>query len=287
VLLDRTVLLQIRIPRLLFAALLGAALSVSGCVLQGVFRNPLVSPSILGLSSGAGFGAALAIVAFGSSAWAVQGSAFFFALCAVVLAMLIGRAAGRHPETSLILAGIAVSALFSSLLTLLQTVADPERQLPSIVFWTMGGFARATWGNAALAFPPILVGSGILLLYRWKLNLLSMGDLEARSMGVEPGRIRTLLIACASLIVAAGVAVCGTIAWVGLVVPHTVRLLVGADHARVVPLSLAGGAIFLLIVDALSRSVFSVEIPVGVLTSFVGAPFFVALLLRQGRKRRR
>lgn len=274
---------SVRLPRLLMAAMVGAALSVSGAVLQGLFRNPLVSPDILGVSSGASFGAGLAILLVGSSALAVSFSAFAGGLLAVTLAYQIGRR-GQNTITTLVLAGVIVSALFSAALSFLKYVADPYEQLPAIVFWTMGGFNNIDWGDLGRSFPLVAVGLLLLYLFRWQLNLLALGEEEAMGLGVNVKKALPVFVVLATLVVAASIAACGTIGWVGLVVPHMARIMIGPDHKHLLPFSMIIGAVFMLLMDTLARSITGAEIPISIMTSLLGAPFLAYLLLREQDK---
>jgi len=273
------VLWSVRLPRILMAVLVGAALSTAGAVFQGLFRNPLVSPGILGVTSGASFGAALAIITIGDSALAIELFAFSGGLAAVILAYQIGRRGGNS-VTSLVLAGVIVSALFMAGVAFLQFKADPYLQLPAIVFWTMGSFNKVIWTDALRG--AILICGGLLGIYlvRWWLNPLALGDEEARTLGVDVGKARIIYILLATLIVAAAIASCGNIGWVGLVVPHMARLIVGPDHDVLIPFSAVLGGLFMLYMDTLTRTLPGGEVPVGVLTAFVGAPFFAYLLIK-------
>jgi len=277
---SEAVLWLVRIPRALMVVIVGAALSVSGVVFQGLFRNPLVSPDILGVSSGACFGAALAILLVGQSAVAVEMSAFIWGLLAVTIAYQIGRR-GNNSITTLVLAGVIVSALFTAGLSFLKYVADPYEELPAIVFWTMGGFNYTVWADLGRALPLIAGGLTALYLLRWRLNLLALGSEEAMMLGMDVNRSSLVYIVLVTLIVAASISACGSIAWVGLVVPHMARLLVGPDHKILIPFSALVGAIFLLLMDTLARTLTGAEIPISIITSFVGAPFLAYLLLKQ------
>jgi iron complex transport system permease protein len=272
------VLWSVRLPRILMAVMTGAALSVAGVVFQGLFRNPLVSPAILGVTSGANFGAALALL-FGGSVMMLEASAFAWGLIAVGLACQIGRR-GDNSVTTLVLAGVIVSALFMAGLSYIKCKADPLGQLPAIVFWTMGSFNSVTWGDVARGGTLILLGLGLIHLLRWGLNPLALGDEAAMSLGVDvPGR-RAGYILVATLMVAAATASCGSIGWVGLVIPHMARMIVGADHDLLVPFAGLLGGIFMLSMDTLARTLPGGEIPVGILTAIVGAPCFGYLLIR-------
>jgi iron complex transport system permease protein len=275
------VVMDVRLPRIGAALLVGAGLSLSGACYQGVFRNPLVSPFILGVSAGAGFGAALAIL-FVPQPVAVPLSAFVFGLLSVGMCFALARSYRAAPTLVLVLSGIVVGALFSALLSLLKYVADPESRLPLIEFWLLGSLSGVTRRDLWLLLALFLPCAGVLWSLRWRLNLLALGDDEARSLGVNAGRLRWVVILAATLIAASTVAVAGIIGWVGLVIPHAARILVGADFRRVLPASAALGACYLMLVDDLARTLTQAELPIGVLTAIVGAPVF-ALLLRRAK----
>ena len=272
--------LNIRPPRILLAALVGACLSLAGASYQGVFRNAMAAPDFLGASSGAAFGAALAIL-LGLSSVGVTVSAFFFSLLTVALVFLVARRAPGKHAASLILAGIMVSSLFSSGTSYLKLIADPTSKLPEITYWLMGSFSGKQWHDVRFALPFMLLGSLPLLLLRWRINLLTMGDDEARAMGVDTHKLRLVVVLCATLVTAASVAVSGVIGWVGLVVPHMARRIAGSDYRRLLPVTLLLGALFLLGADDLCRNLLAQELPIGILTSFIGAPFFLALMLKK------
>lgn len=275
---EASAVLNVRLPRIAAAALIGAALSSAGVSFQGMFRNPMVSPDLLGASTGAGFGAALAIL-LGLGYFATTVSAFSFGLLAVALAYVTGRK-GRHRATlTMVLAGVMVSSLFSSGTSFIKLVADTESQLPAITYWLMGSLASIKHRDVAFAAVPILIGLVPLLLLRWRVNLLTLSEAEARSMGVDTRRLRFVVILCATLMTAGSVCICGMIGWVGLVVPHFCRMLFGYDYRRLLPASALMGAAFLIVVDDLARILTTSEIPLGILTSFVGAPLFLYLIL--------
>jgi iron complex transport system permease protein len=276
-----SVVIDVRLPRIAAALLVGAGLSLSGACYQGVFRNPLVSPFILGVSAGAGFGAALAIL-FLPQPGAVPVTAFVFGLLAVAMCFVLGRSYRSAPTLVLILSGIVVGALFSALLSLLKYVADPESKLPVIEFWLLGSLSSVTKDDVGVLLGLFLPCAAVLWALRWRLNLLALGDDEARSLGVNVMRLRIVVIVASTLIAASTVAVAGIIGWVGLVIPHAARILVGADFRRVLPASAALGGCYLMLVDDLARTVTAAELPIGVLTAIVGAPVF-ALLLRRSR----
>lgn len=274
------ILFRIRLPRLLLALFAGAALAVSGASLQALFKNPLVFEFSLGISYGAAFGAALSLVFLGRKIPA-QAAAFAFAIVAVLAVLAIaGRSASQ--VVTVLLSGVIVSALFQALLSMVEFFANPYA-LQSLVFWLMGSLGQATWSDLAVSLPTIGVGVTVLILLRWRLNVLSLGDDEARALGVNVGRDKVVVIAVAALTTAAATAVTGVISWIGLIVPHLVRMAVGADNRKVVPLSAAFGASLLIVADDIARGAASFEIPIGILTSLVGIPFFIALLKRSGK----
>lgn len=280
-----TVLWHIRLPRILSALLVGAALSAAGAAYQAVFRNPLVSPDILGASSGAGLGAVLAIW-LGWPMVAVQGTALLGGLLAV--AVVIGLVSlVRHHDSVLVLvlAGVAVSALLGAGIALIKTVADPLTQLPSMTFWLMGGLGGITMSDMCSIAPVLLVGLLPMLLLRWRVNLLGMPDDEAAALGVSVVRLRLVMVVAATLSTAAAVSAAGVIGWVGLVMPHVARMLAGPDFGRLLPASLLMGGGFLVLADTLARTMADIELPLGIVTAMVGAPFFLFLLAREGRAR--
>lgn len=270
------VVLNTRLPRIILALLIGASLTASGTTLQALFRNPLVSPDILGLSSGAAFGAALAYVI---PSLPVQPMAFFFGLVAAGLTYFLAVKKREVSTVSLILSGVIVSAIFTALLTILQFLSDPFK-LQTIVHWTMGNLHNASWSKVRSSAMLILMGCVWLFVIRWRMNVIALGEEETRVVGLSPRREKLLLLIPATLIASASVAVSGIIGMVGLAVPHMVRLMVGPDNTRTIPVSFAFGGSFLLVVDTLSRTLSSFEIPVGIFTTLIGGPFFVLLLKR-------
>lgn len=273
----RTLILRVRLPRVVAALLIGANLSLAGAALQGLFRNPLVDSRILGVSSGAAFGASLAMLLSGS-ALAIQGGAFVFALLAVALVLAVGWRLGATPLV-LLLVGIAVSALFDASLGLVKYVADPLSKLPSITYWLLGGLSGASWSGLLPLVLLSLLGATFLFLARWRLNLLTLGDDEAASLGTRVRPLRIGVVLAASVLVAASVAQAGMIGWIGLVVPHVARGWVGSDHARLIPASAALGAAVLVALDTVARTALPAEIPLGILTGLLGVPAFLVLLL--------
>jgi iron complex transport system permease protein len=274
-----TVVLYIRFPRILAALLIGGVLALAGASYQAVFKNPLVSPDILGASAGASFGAALAIFNNLGAIW-IQISAFVMSLAAVGCSCLVGSRIKRDPSLALILSGIFVSSLASALVSLMKFLADPLDKLPTITFWLLGTLSNITWKDICWVLIPMAAGAVPLLLLRWRLNVLSMGDDEAKALGIETKRLRFVVIVCSTILTAASISIGGLIGWVVLVIPHLARMLVGSNNKILIPASLFIGGSFLLFVDNFARSLSSVEIPLGVLTAIVGAPFFIALMLR-------
>jgi len=277
------VIFKIRMPRVLAGALIGAGLSAAGAAYQGLFRNPMASPDVLGASAGAGFGASLSLYA-GLSYAAVSANAFIGGLAAVGTAYLISTRARRNPTLSMVLAGIMIGSLLNSATSFIKLVADSSNTLPAITYWLMGSIAGVRENELLLAAIPILSGLLLLFLFRWKLNLLTMGDEEARSMGVNIRVTRIVVVACATLITAACISISGIIGWVGLVIPHFARMLVGYDYRIMLPVSMLMGASFLMAVDVLARTLVTSEVPIGILTAFVGAPFFLYLILGRGNR---
>nr|WP_154324987.1 iron ABC transporter permease [Pantoea sp. 201603H] len=274
---------HIRLPRILAALLIGGALSLAGATFQGMFRNPLVSPDILGVSAGAGLGACFAIW-LGLPIVMIQASAFCGGVLVVTSVWFMTRKARRHdPLLTLILVGIALGTLCGAGISLIKVLADPYTQLPTVTFWLLGGLSSLTLADLVTITPLIIVGAAPILLLRWRVNVLSLSDDEALSMGINVTRLRLILILSATLVTASAVSVAGMIGWIGLAVPHIGRLLVGCNHQRLLPVAAALGAILLLLTDTLARSIASTEIPLGILTAFIGAPIFLVLLLR-GRR---
>ena len=270
---------NIRIPRIIAAVLVGAALSISGASYQGVFRNQLVSPDLLGVSAGACVGAAVAIM-FDLSLFWVQALAFVSGLAAVGMTLSIPRLMGRSSTLMLVLSGIIVSGLMASVIGFLKYVADPETKLPDIVYWQLGSLAKIDAGNLKFIAPVMIACAALLVAMSWRINLLSLGDESAARLGVNLTLERGVIIVCATLLTACSVCVSGIVAWVGLLMPHLARMLVGANNVRSLPASIFMGAIFLLFVDTLARTISASEVPLGVLTGFIGTIFFVWVLWR-------
>lgn len=278
-----TVLWNIRLPRVLAAGAVGAALAGAGAAYQTVFRNPLVSPDILGVSAGAGFGAVLGIL-LGLPVLAIQLTGFVTGLATVAFVLLLTvTLRGGGQVLVMVLCGIAVGALAGAGISLVKLLADPESQLPAITFWLMGSLAGIKRADIAVALPAIVAGLVPLIALRWRIGLLALGDDEARSLGVEVGRLRLLVVASATLMTAAAVSMAGVIGWVGLMVPHMARLATGPRFDRLLPATLLAGAAFMVLVDTAARSIAAMEVPLGILTAVLGAPVFLWLLARGAR----
>jgi iron complex transport system permease protein len=272
-----TVVMQVRGPRVLAALIVGAGLAAAGTAYQGMFRNPLVSPDILGVSTGAALGAVLGIF-FSQDILAIQLFAFAGGLGAVGLVYGVGsRLRGHDPLLALVLTGVVIGTLLGSAIALLKYLADPYNQLPAITYWLLGSLAAVSPKDVSYSVPLMLLGLAPMLLLRWRMNLLALPDDEARALGVDTRRLRLLVIAAATLMTASAVAISGIIGWVGLLIPHAARLLVGPDFGRLLPLAMLLGAAFLLAVDTLCRTMASIEVPPGVLTALIGTPFFLWL----------
>jgi iron complex transport system permease protein len=275
-----TVLFNVRLPRVLLACIVGCCLSAAGASYQGIFQNPMAAPDILGASAGAAFGAALAIYNYAPVTLVVV-SAFVFSLITVGLVLFISRRAKGSKVLGLILSGIVVSSLFSAGTSYIKLVADPMDKLPKITYWLIGSLAGAKKDDILFIALPALLGLIPLFLLRWRINVLTLGDDEAKAIGINASRIRLIVIVCATLVTAASVSVSGMIGWVGLVIPHLTRRLVGNNYRHLMPATMLAGALFLLIVDNVSRNLMTTEIPIGILTAFVGAPFFIYLITRK------
>jgi iron complex transport system permease protein len=275
-----TVLFEVRLPRVFAAVLVGAALAGAGAAYQTLFRNPLVSPDILGVSTGAGLGAVLGIF-LSLPVVGIQLTAFAMGLATVGLVYAIASMVhGREPILVLVLAGVVVGSLAGAAISLMKILADPYDQLPAIVFWLLGSFSAIRKGEVWAAAPLVALGLVPLLLLRWRINVLSLGDEEARALGVEAGKLRFAVVTAATLMTASVVAISGVIGWVGLVIPHIARMLVGPSFDRLLPTAMLIGAGYLLLVDTIARTMAAIEVPIGILTAIIGAPFFLWLLAR-------
>ena len=273
------VVMQVRLPRILLSMIIGAGLACSGAAYQCLFGNPLVSPDILGVSAGSGFGAALGIL-FSASAFVIQGQALLFGMLAVGIVLLISRVRKKTELFMLVLSGVIVSALFEALVSLIKYVADPQDKLPAIVVWLMGSLASASYQKVLIAAVTILPCIAILFVLRWKMNLLSLEEEEARSLGVNVERLRIVIIVVSTLMTAVSVSLCGIIGWIGLVIPHIGRFCMGNDHRGLIPACTILGAVYLLLVDGIARSITAAELPLSILTAMIGAPFFAYMLRR-------
>jgi len=279
---DASVFYYMRLPRIVIAMLVGAALSAAGSLFQGIFRNPLVSPDILGVSAGCSFGAALGIILsrYIPFPYLIQVVAFIFGITAMILAYAIASISRGEPVVMLILAGMVVGSFSGAALSFMKFIADPYDELPAIVFWTMGGFYRANWDiviNLFLSLAPCLI---VTILLAWKVNVISLGDEEASSLGINTRYLRLILLSVGTFIVASCVSVSGCIGWVGLIIPHAARIIVGPDHKYSIPMSMLIGGTFVILMDNLARSLISAEIPISILTAALGTPFFAYLLIK-------
>ena len=275
----RGIVLDVRLPRILGALMVGTGLSMSGAIFQGLFGNPLADPYTLGVSNGAGFGAALAIVSSMASI-GIQLTAMTFGMAAVGLTFLLSTKS-RKASVTLILSGMLVSALFASLISLIKFTADPLEKLPEIVFWLMGSLASISYKKLLLILPFYLLSTGVLLLYRWRINVLSMGGREAKSFGVDVKRDRMIVILACSVLTALVVSISGIIGWVGIVIPHLSRMIVGPDFRKLLPVCASLGSCYLLIIDDLCRTLTSMEIPIGVITGIIGIPLFIYFIYKK------
>lgn len=277
---NEIVLWNIRLPRILLAALVGAGLSVSGCSFQSLFSNPLATPDTVGVASGTCFGAVLAIL-MGFGIIGTQFTALAFGIIAVILTYIAGKGKGKSLN-SVVLAGIMIGSLFTALVSLVKFVADTESQLPAITFWLMGSFSAAGYKSLALGAPMIIIGILILFLLRWRMNILPLSEDEAKATGTNIKALRIVTIVCATAITASCVSMCGQVGWVGLLVPHMCRMKFGNNHLSLLPASISFGAVFMIIVDTVARTMTAAEIPVSVLTAIIGAPFFIILMRKTG-----
>lgn len=280
---DWSAVFNVRLPRICAAFLVGAALATAGAAYQGMFQNPLVSPDILGASAGAGFGAALAIFTHQSTIM-ITVFAFAGAILAVFAAYTVSRLAKGNATLSLVLGGILIGGLFAAGTSYIKLVADTANQLPEITYWLMGGLGSITFSDVIFALIGIAIGIIPLIILRWRLNVLTLGDEEAHSLGINTRRLRLITIICATLITAVAVSVSGIIGWIGLVIPHFCRMIFGYDYRRLIPAAIIFGGAFLILVDDVARTAASTEIPIGILTAFIGAPIFAWLLISGGKR---
>lgn len=279
------VVMDLRLPRTIAAIIIGAALALSGATYQSIFKNPMCSPDLLGVSSGACIGAALAILASAGSIL-IQLGAFAGGIIAVAITVTIPRLMRNESTTVLILSGVVVSSLMGSIMSIIKFVADTDTKLAEITYWTMGSFASVNFEKMLPVLPTIIIPVVIILLMRYRLNVLSLGDNEARSLGINLRRTRGIFVLCSTLITASCVCLSGTIGWVGLVIPHTSRMIVGSDNKKMLPVAMLLGAIFMLVIDILCRTITAAELKIGILTGIIGAPFFIFILFKQNRNLR-
>ena len=275
-----SIVFNIRLPRIIAALVVGASLAVAGASFQGIFQNPLVSPDLLGVSQGAAFGAAIAIL-LNMGNFFIQLSSFVFGIISVAITYVISKSYRAGGILLLVLSGTAVSAFFNALVSGAKFMADPYDKLPQIVYWLMGSLSSVNFDKLAMIVIPLIIGIAVIMILRWHLNVLSMGDEEAQSLGLNPNNLRILIITACTLVTSAAVSISGIIGWVGLVVPHMTRIIVGPDHKILLPASLSIGASFLLLIDNISRTAISIEVPIGILTAIIGVPIFL-YLLRKG-----
>lgn len=275
-----TTIWNVRLPRILLAFIVGAALSCAGLIFQSLFQNPLATPDTLGVAGGASFGAVLAIL-LGLSLIPMQLLSFFFGCVAVILTMLAAKGKDRSLNT-IVLSGIMMGSLFSALVSLLKFTADQEQQLPSITYWLMGSLQSASYRSVTIGLIPIGASIIVLLLLRWRLNLLLLSEEEAISSGVNIRALRMCGIICATLCTASSISMCGQVGWIGLLVPHMCRMMLGTDHRKLLPASILLGGSFLVVVDTMARSLTAAELPISILTAVIGAPFFIFLMRKKG-----
>lgn len=280
------IIINVRLPRIIMAGMVGCGLAVSGASLQGTFRNPLVSPDIMGVCSGAGFGAALGILLLWNNFAGIVALSFTFGIISVVLVFAFVGVERRGDVVSLILGGIISASIFNGLISLTKYMADTRDKLPAISFWLMGSFSSADYEDVIISIFPLTIGVVGMILFRWKLNLLSLGDEDAYMSGINPKRTRYMIIIFSTLTISACVSVSGIVGWVGLVIPHICRKLVGDNHSLLIPACCFMGAAFMIFVDMVARTISGAEIPVGILTSLIGAPFFAFLYRRNKGERR-
>ena len=273
----------VRLPRILLVILCGMGLALAGAAMQGVFRNPLVGPEIIGVSSGASFGGILAII-IGWSSWGTVIMAFCFGASALVVAFILAKLSGKASILGIVLSGVIISSFFGALSGVMHYIADPQTKLPAIVYWLMGSFAEATYEKVSIMSLVMLCAGGLLIALRWRINLLSLGESDATSLGINVHFLRWGIVALVSLIVAAQVSVSGGIGWVGLVIPHFARMLTGAEHTRLLPISALMGGIYLLLMDTLARTLTPQEIPIGLLTALIGTPIFAVVFWKMQGK---
>ncbi|MSU05259.1 iron ABC transporter permease [Spirochaetales bacterium NM-380-WT-3C1] len=280
---EKTIIFNLRLPRIIIATFLGAGISLSGLVYQGIFQNPMVSPDLLGSTSGAGFGAALAIL-LGLSYLEITLVSFLFGILAVSFVLLISSRVRGNPTLTLVLSGMMVSSVFSALISFIKLIADPEEALPQITYFLMGSLSSVRKEDILPVVILIVIAIVPIVILRWSLNIMTQGEEEAKALGVNTKAVRLASIISATIVTATATSLCGMISYVGLVIPHLVRMITGCDYRKTVPASILLGSSFLLLVDTISRSIATVELPIGILTSLIGAPFFLYLIVREAKK---
>ena len=276
-----TVVFKVRLPRIILALAAGAGLACSGAAFQGLFSNPLATPDTLGVASGASFGAVLAMM-FHWNLIGIQLLALCFGLLSCFLTYEISRIKGKSSIIMIILSGMVISSLFQAMVSIVKYMADPEDELPSIPYWLMGSMSTVTYKSLLFGLPFIILGCGIIYALKWRINILSLNEDEAKSMGLNIKALRLFIIVASSLITASVISMCGQVGWVGLLIPHISRMLLGSNNKTVVPLSISFGAVFMMIIDTFARSASSAEIPISILTAIIGAPVFISLLRKTG-----
>jgi len=280
----QSVLFKVRLPRIILALFVGAGLAVAGTSFQALFSNPLATPDTLGVATGASFGAVLALL-FSHNSVIVQFSALIFGLLSLLITCLVSKLNGKSSIIMVVLSGMVVSSIFQALVSLVKYTADTEEKLPAITYWLMGSMSRATVSGLLIGAPFIVIGIVILFTLRWRLNILSLNEDEAKSLGVDVKKIRVLVMIAATMVTASCVSMCGQVGWVGLLVPHAARMIYGSDNKKLIPAGIGMGATFMIIIDTVARASISAEIPVSILTALIGAPFFVLLLRKTGGAR--
>lgn len=276
-----SVLFNVRLPRILLALFVGAGLAVAGASFQSLFSNPLATPDTLGVATGASFGAVLALLLCDNLV-IVQLLALFFGLVSLFITCMVSKMNGKSTIIMVVLSGMVVSAIFEALVSLVKYVADPEEDLPAITYWLMGSMSRATMQSLMIGIPFIVAGIAILFALRWRLNILSLQEDEAKSLGINVKRLRLLVMVASTMVTASCVSMCGQVGWVGLLIPHAARMIYGSDNKKIIPACIGIGATFMVIIDTVARAATAAEIPVSILTALIGAPFFVLLLRKTG-----
>lgn len=279
---EANLLFNIRLPRVLLVIISGAALALSGMVFQSIFQNPLISPDVLGVSSGCSLGAAIGIVFLSASPFMIQGLSFLFGICSVIFSLILSKKMRSNRVLALVISGIVTGALTSSFIMIIKYFADPYKELPAIDFWLMGGFYNSDWKSVINVLILVLISTIVLVLFRWRLKVLTMGDDQAKLLGVNVKYVRTIAIFAATLLVSSVVSVAGLISWIGILAPHIVKSFAKDDISKIIPLTMVVGAIILLLADTVARSITTTEIPISILTSLFGAPFLVYLLNKKG-----